>query len=385
MRQAGSGSSPTPTPRVCGQAVLREDRNDVQDMPVRGYFQSKTPLISTTRSASRVVPTYSSSMPQPPKRLYKYRAFSALSIQSLVEDKVFLANPVTFNDPMDTRPVVTCDVGLDQLEALVGVLIQRRLTSEMERAAKTIRYGGLKTLAHIERLGNSRVQRTLADIAYNATAPDYENHAKAREWLLVSALQKELMLQYEGGILSLAARVNCPLMWSHYGDQHKGLCIGYAPVEGWTTNLRKVAYGGDRLIPVSAIEKMANGDADAKRLVDDAVLQRKARDWRYEREWRLVGPQGLQDSPFELKDVTFGFRCSREVKWAVVAALANRSKPVRFYEIREKHGTFLLRRERLDADELGMDYPRRARDGLDALDGFPDIQDLQPASNGKAA
>ena len=48
-------------------------------------------------------------MPQSPKRLYKYRAFSELSIQSLVDDKVFLANPATFNDPMDTRPVAFCE------------------------------------------------------------------------------------------------------------------------------------------------------------------------------------------------------------------------------------------------------------------------------------
>ena len=265
------------------------------------------------------------------------------------------------------------------------MLIRRRLTSEMERAAKTIHYNGPKTVAQIQRLGNSRVQRTLSDIAYSATNPDYLDQAGAKEWLLISALQKELMLQYEGGIFSLAERVNCPLMWSHYGDQHKGLCIGYAPVDGWTANLHKVAYGGDRRIPVSAIRRMAEGDAGAKRLVDSAVLLRKARDWRYEREWRLVGQQGLQDSPFELKDVTFGFRCSPEVKWVVVAALANRSQPVRFYEIREEHGTFLLRRERLDVDELGVNYPRRARDLVDDLSWLDDTQDVQPSPDDKAA
>jgi hypothetical protein len=28
--------------------------------------------------------------------------------------------------------------------------------------------------------------------------------------------------------VALGARADCPLMWSHYGDQHNGICIGYS-------------------------------------------------------------------------------------------------------------------------------------------------------------
>lgn len=180
------------------------------------------------------------------------------------------------------------------------------------------------------------------------------------------------MRRYGKGIVSLAERANCPLMWSHYGDQHKCVCIGYSIPARAFGDLHKVSYGGSRLIAASAVAAMLDGDEEARRKVDDAVLTKKAIDWRYEREWRLIGPRGAQDSPLELKEVVFGMRCSHTVKFAIVKALAGRSHPVRFYEIRERHGRFLLGRYALDTDELTVSLPRRA---LDVYDYFEDLSD----------
>lgn len=313
------------------------------------------------------------------KRLFKYRSFSATTVQALVHDQVYLANPAAFNDPMDTRPVVVCDVDLAALQELVATLIQRRLTAEMTAAAETIRYRGPKTIAQIEKLGLSHVQQTLSEVAYHATNPDYDNQEEAHRLMLVELLQQELMQQYTGGVFSLAEKVDCPLMWSHYGDQHNGLCIGYSVIGEWPSNLYQVNYGGSRLIQASLISRMVQGDAAARAELDQAVLLSKAGSWRYEREWRLIGERGLGDSPFELEDVTFGFRCPSAVKWAVVAALRDRSRAVKFYEIREVHGTFKLKRNVLDSDELGACYPRRARDAVEDFEPI-DVEDEPPAS-----
>lgn len=42
--------------------------------------------------------------PKVPRRLYKFKAFSAQSLELLVEDRVFYANPAEFNDPLDSQP-----------------------------------------------------------------------------------------------------------------------------------------------------------------------------------------------------------------------------------------------------------------------------------------
>jgi hypothetical protein len=112
---------------------------------------------------------------------------------------------------------------------------------------------------------------------------------------------------------------------------------------------------------------MVNGAASAAKAVDRAVLLKKAQAWRYEREWRLIGDRGLQNSPLELEEVVFGMRCPSTIRFTVAMALSTRTRPVKFYEIREKPGTFLLERVVADLDELLMCWPRRARDTQDAF------------------
>jgi hypothetical protein len=63
----------------------------------------------------------------------------------------------------------------------------------------------------------------------------------------------------------------------------------------------------------------------------------------------------------ELEEITFGMRCAATVKYAIVKALENRSRPIKFYEIRQRHGTFLLRKYALNTDELTAELPRRSR------------------------
>jgi hypothetical protein len=183
------------------------------------------------------------------------------------------------------------------------------------------------------------------------------------------------------GIVSLAARSDCPLMWSHYGDQHKGLCIGYSVPDRAAEGLHKVSYGGSRLIAASAVAAMLHGDDAARRHVDEAVLTRKAAAWRYEREWRSSG-RGAQSSPLELEEIVFGMRCSRAARYVIVTALAKRWRPVRFYEIRERPGRFLLGKYALDTDEMLPFPPRRS---LDIWDEFGPIIEEAREANGKAA
>lgn len=304
-----------------------------------------------------------------PRRLYKYRAFSNRTLDALIADQIFFADPGTFNDPLDTKPTLDTDIDADALATILARLVEQRVRAEMNAAAKTIRYSGPKTMSHIAAHSRRRAEQVVAEIRYHATNPEYDIEDPAR-FLFGQYVEDELLRRYGKGIVSLAERANCPLMWSHYGDQHKGVCIGYSIPARAGGDLHKISYGGSRLIAASAVAAMLDGDEEARRKVDDAVLTKKAIDWRYEREWRLIGPRGPQDSPLEMEEVVFGMRCSHTVKFAIVKALAGRSRPVRFYEIRERRGRFLLGRHVLDTDELAVSLPRRR---LDVYDDFEDL------------
>ncbi|WP_235525270.1 MULTISPECIES: DUF2971 domain-containing protein [unclassified Sphingomonas] len=317
-----------------------------------------------------------------PRRLYKYRNFSNRTLSMLIDDTVYFADPTTFNDPLDTKPALAADIDNAALETILARLIEDRTVAEMSAAAKTLRYRGPKTLDHIARHGRKAAQRGLADLRYNATDPEYEIEDPER-FLLGYYVQEELLRRYDKGVFSLVARATCPLMWSHYGDQHRGLCIGYSVPPAATSNVRKMRYGGSRLVQASAVAAMLGGDDAARRRVDDDVLLRKAKPWIYEREWRLIGSRGEQNSPLELEEIVFGMRCATAVKYSVVQALAQRSRAVGFFEIREQRDSFALARHRIDISELASSRPRRCRDMDGVFDAFAAEIDPVKSSGGE--
>jgi hypothetical protein len=309
---------------------------------------------------------------KPATFFYKYRAFSPLSVQAIVADEVYFVDPSSFNDPLDTKACVEADIAVDELKAVLAELVQRREEAALKAAAKTIGNPGPVTLERIDRRSRQRAATVLEEIEYQSTNPDYEGDSqKVLSNLLAGAIERELLKRYSKGIYCLGTRATCPLMWSHYGDQHRGLCIGYSVPKAERKNLHKVEYGGSRLVQASLVATAIAGDPESIKALDEAVLLRKAKDWEYEKEWRLLGARGVQRSPLELSSITFGMRCHPTVQHALITALQERDKSVKFFQMHEQPGSFKLRRVTVDVDSLSATYPERS---LSALEGIEVIQ-----------
>ncbi|MEM5344284.1 DUF2971 domain-containing protein [Paraburkholderia azotifigens] len=306
---------------------------------------------------------------------FKYRPFDERTVQLLCADEVYFADPSTFNDPLDTKPRVEPDCDVPTLERTVQELVRLRVAKEMQAGARTVHYRGPKTMAHIDKHSLDAGVRAIDQLRYAATDPEYGDEPNILSILLAHEIERELLMQYDKGILSLASRYDCPLMWSHYGAQHRGLCIGYAVPKEAQSSLHQVQYDGDRNVRASEVAKMVlQHDDQARQAVNDAVLLRKAPDWKYEKEWRLLGNRGSRDSPLELVDVTFGMRCPSTIMHTVARMLADRDMPVAFHVMHEVNGKFRLDRHTLDVDELSAAYPRRS---LSMYDGFEAIDESQ--------
>lgn len=306
-------------------------------------------------------------MPKQPATFYRYRTFSTATLDSLCHDTLHFAHPGTFNDPLDCNPTLECDSELEALRELLAFLVQRRVLAEVLASLKQAHLRGENATAHAHKRAQAEAARELANIAYHATNPDYdvEEH-EAEAWLLEQEIGRELHRHYETGVCCFSTTYANPLLWSHYGDQHKGLCIGYGLEREPKPQPQKLIYGGNRVIKTSTlIQAFIHKDSQANTLLDRDVLLRKARGWGYEREWRLIGEQGIQDSPLLLKEVTFGLRCATSVMHAVVQALSGRERTVRFYEMYEVRGRYILRRRPLDLAELARSLPRTAASGTE--------------------
>lgn len=310
-------------------------------------------------------------MSRQPRKFYRFRPFDTNTVESLCNDTLFFARPSTFNDPLDCNPTLDNDSEPGQLRDLLTLLIRRRVSKEVLASLERASVRGDKANAHAERRARYAAEQELTRIDYYATDPDYPMSVEeAKAWLLTREIEDELLLHYERGVCCFSTASTSPLLWSHYADQHRGLCIGYDLDRLPKPSPRKVVYGGSRFIKTSTVFRtFVADDVQAKADLDRDVLLRKAKGWGYECEWRLVERQGLHDSPVRLTEVIFGLRCPSAVVFAVVEMLSRRD--LNFFQMTESRGQFRLKRQVLDLGDIQSSYPRTAQSGEEM---FPDIE-----------
>ncbi|MFZ3618212.1 DUF2971 domain-containing protein [Leclercia barmai] len=312
-----------------------------------------------------------------PTHLYKYKSFSVDSLDLLVSDKLYFANPNSFNDPLDCNPSIKDNIhDVDVLKEILKRLITDNTKKELTEAASKIKYTGPRTLEKIELLGKHEAAQVLSGIDDFLLIFDEDIVFVLNDML--ELIKINLMTNYTSGVLSLAQNYDCPLMWSHYADQHKGFCIGYDVSDNGFYDIYALNYGGSRFITTQQIYDMLFGSTEsirksAKKTIDEVVLLSKAPQWCYEKEHRVILEQGLQDNPFRLSDVTFGLRFKDSAKYSVMQALSGRGGDLAFYEMVLCNDSFELGRIPMSLEDMPLrNYPTNNyllhQDFMDLLD-----------------
>lgn len=299
-----------------------------------------------------------------PLKLYKYRAFNTNSLRLLCRDEVYYANPNSFNDPLDCKPTIHIDTNrvylLEKLyyRMLIKACDKNQLSYQMLQTA----YDKEPTLTEIKkRMAKEIKEQALKEIRnerYMSTEiGDFKTEPTAEEYYirrLVSAIQ--LLLDKEmasRGVLSLSERWDCPLMWSHYSDEHRGICLEYDTSQNLCSQIKSVDYQGPRSINLTdLIEWKLHKSVEAEDSILNTYFFTKARDWEYEEEWRdIYLSNGSKPSPFRISGVYFGLRCDIAVKTSIVNLLYKFIQRISFYELYELKNEFRLERRKVDIDE----------------------------------
>lgn len=188
-----------------------------------------------------------------PRYLYKYRSLSEESYDytlRLVRDReLFYASPLSLNDPFEGY------FAFDREQLIKDVV------PEIDLITRKI----LKDDHAIE-----------------------IDDTKKEAWHQLETLRLKTRDQFLGkvGIVSLSERFDCPLMWSHYSDSHRGICV--------EIDLTKILEG-HAILPVVYEEQcplVDLGDFDSMSSGMTESLNRKSPDWSYEKEWRFVRMSG---------------------------------------------------------------------------------------------
>lgn len=91
--------------------------------------------------------------------------------------------------------------------------------------------------------------------------------------------QKQIAREF--GMLCFSQTCKHPLLWSHYADKHKGVCLGF---DVPASRLAEVSYTAERLVEdVESLLAENKRDAVRKKL-----LETKYKGWEYEDELRYI-------------------------------------------------------------------------------------------------
>lgn len=201
---------------------------------------------------------------QLPEFFYKYRSIGN-DIQRqflrdiLFENRLYWSSPKQFNDPFDCSPVPTLAGTKAERRAYISHLARTQISGaprhERVRAKRLMTADNLASMeANLNRIFDERLARV--------------------------------------GICSLAEVGDNVLMWSHYADSHRGVCLRFNPtrVDRDFYLSFKVRYSADR--PVVHVMRASEDE-----WVTGSLLT-KAEEWRYEQEWRMFDLEGPGFHPF---------------------------------------------------------------------------------------
>lgn len=140
------------------------------------------------------------------------------------------------------------------------------------------------------------------------------------------------------GVICFSKNWRNPVLWSHYADKHRGVCLGFDVPDQF---LMEVNYAGERLSNKIRSE-LAYGGLNEKDMQE--ILTTKFKDWEYEDEVRVF--LSLEDRDPEtgfyfktfcdellLRQVILGSRCS-VAKTAVAGPLAGEANKVEITKAR---------------------------------------------------
>ncbi len=262
-----------------------------------------------------------------PKVLYKYKSWrSKRDEESLINNILYLTPPEKFNDPFDCR-ITSNFVSLSNREVKkYAELLVSKNADEILKLGEDLEY-------HKDYILNKLKDRKKHQL-------DYDKQSFGN-------------LNKHSGVVSLTERWDSILMWSHYADCHKGICIGFK--EEYLRESRKFGLGGR----VSYVDEMpSNNPIESILKANDIrssikVTHSKAKDWSYEKEYRMTKflfPEPLVDRsvilPNEaIEEVIIGLSSGEDDTKDIINICKMKNVPV--YKIIRTPFSFVLKRERI--------------------------------------
>lgn len=275
-------------------------------MQQAGSTQVQLLQVTSTQPDKTLTPAY----------LYKYRPMNCKEAVERVEqivlrDEIYFASAASFNDPFDLNPVFSLDAPPEkQREDFIRLSrkFSPSLTDEQHEA-------------EAEKVMTTSLAPS--DIKFTANVIQF----MYREVITGSI-----------GTFCVSEKRDDLLMWAHYADSHRGVCLEFDGLGPLMAQAQRVDYSPTR----NAI----NHYTDDRSATLAKALLTKSDHWAYEAEWRLLrtekGPGRARFRPQNLTGIVIGALAPRETLETVRRWASQRATPVALYRTSTSNKEFKL-------------------------------------------
>lgn len=255
--------------------------------------------------------------------LFKFKSMSGDSrghvLDMITKSRIYFSTPKQINDPLDCAPI--CKLAKSLTEEFIKELIadEAALAKAAGKSPKQI-----EKLRQVEGVPPEQVAAAVTE--------------RIRTALLKSTR-----------VFCLSGSESHPLLWSHYADSHRGVCLHFRTTPGELFGLASaVEYRAKR--PSILLPLHYNKSNDS---ITDAVVRVKGAFWKYEHEYRIIGhkeadvdwghtmiEQRCPFSPKLLSGITLGIRTSSRDRKYLMSLAARHCPEMAVYQAEEAKDRF---------------------------------------------
>lgn len=167
----------------------------------------------------------------------------------------------------------------------------------------------------------------------------------------IANAMRDLARQYmeKWGLCCLSEVRDNILMWAHYANAHRGFCLEFSNELCFVPNVHRIDIGGMVPFPVIPIPVAYSEEYPVANPVSNDtatdIFLTKAKQWEYEKEWRMALPGATGSYKFPshcLTGIIFGCRMLEKHKEMIREWCRNRKPTIKYYEARESEDSYSL-------------------------------------------
>ena len=254
--------------------------------------------------------------PTAPTHFYKYRPMSSPEAierveQILLRDEICFAPSSSFNDPFDLNPVFLLDASVEK-QRDDFLRLSRKFRPDLSDE---------KHLAEADRVMKTSLSPSDIEVTTNTIQRE---HQRAMSTLV--------------GTFCVSEKCDDLLVWAHYADSHRGVCLEFDGFGALMAHAQKVNYQSTR--------QPINPYVDDRDAMLTKALLTKSEHWNYEVEWRLLrvdeGPGLVRFRPNNLTGVVVGALATNETIRTLKNWASKRFVPLKMYRARTSNKEFKL-------------------------------------------